>query len=172
MKPEEAKVIANFLAATLEMEAATTIRVIAAMPEGQNEYAPDGRSMKALELAQHIAGAEIMLIGIAIHGGATGLSPAYPEEVKLLATPGAVVEWYSTEQPKTLAQLRALTPEALASVVTVWGGAFSLPAVHYAMLALSHGNHHRGQLSAYLRPMGGRVPSIYGPSGDEELAAS
>jgi uncharacterized damage-inducible protein DinB len=27
--------------------------------------------------------------------------------------------------------------------------------------------HHRGQLSSYLRPMGGKVPSIYGPSGDD-----
>ena len=27
--------------------------------------------------------------------------------------------------------------------------------------------HHRGQLSTYIRPMGGRVPSIYGPSGDD-----
>jgi uncharacterized damage-inducible protein DinB len=28
--------------------------------------------------------------------------------------------------------------------------------------------HHRGQLSVYIRPMGGKVPSIYGPSGDEQ----
>ena len=28
--------------------------------------------------------------------------------------------------------------------------------------------HHRGQLSTYLRPMGANVPSIYGPSGDEQ----
>ena len=27
--------------------------------------------------------------------------------------------------------------------------------------------HHRGQLSTYLRPMGGKVPAIYGPSADE-----
>lgn len=27
--------------------------------------------------------------------------------------------------------------------------------------------HHRGQLSVYIRPMGGRVPSIYGPSADD-----
>jgi uncharacterized damage-inducible protein DinB len=26
--------------------------------------------------------------------------------------------------------------------------------------------HHRGQLTTYIRPMGGKVPSIYGPSGD------
>jgi uncharacterized damage-inducible protein DinB len=28
--------------------------------------------------------------------------------------------------------------------------------------------HHRGQLSVYIRPMGGKVPSIYGPSGDTQ----
>jgi uncharacterized damage-inducible protein DinB len=28
--------------------------------------------------------------------------------------------------------------------------------------------HHRGQLSTYIRPMGGKVPSIYGPSGDDQ----
>jgi uncharacterized damage-inducible protein DinB len=27
--------------------------------------------------------------------------------------------------------------------------------------------HHRGQLSTYIRPMGGKVPAIYGPSGDQ-----
>ena len=26
--------------------------------------------------------------------------------------------------------------------------------------------HHRGQLTAYLRPMGGKVPSVYGPTAD------
>jgi uncharacterized damage-inducible protein DinB len=26
--------------------------------------------------------------------------------------------------------------------------------------------HHRGQISTYLRPLGAKVPSIYGPSGD------
>jgi len=27
--------------------------------------------------------------------------------------------------------------------------------------------HHRGQLTTYIRPMGGKVPGIYGPSADE-----
>jgi uncharacterized damage-inducible protein DinB len=34
-------------------------------------------------------------------------------------------------------------------------------------IALFDSVHHRGQLSTYIRPMGGSVPSIYGPSGDE-----
>jgi uncharacterized damage-inducible protein DinB len=33
-------------------------------------------------------------------------------------------------------------------------------------IALFDAVHHRGQLSTYIRPMGGIVPSIYGPSGD------
>ncbi|HLH31642.1 MAG TPA: DinB family protein [Terriglobia bacterium] len=33
-------------------------------------------------------------------------------------------------------------------------------------LALFDAVHHRGQLSTYIRPMGGKVPSIYGPSAD------
>jgi uncharacterized damage-inducible protein DinB len=32
--------------------------------------------------------------------------------------------------------------------------------------------HHRGQLSTYIRPMGGKVPSIYGPSGDDPMMLS
>lgn len=31
--------------------------------------------------------------------------------------------------------------------------------------------HHRGQLTAYLRPMGGKVPAIYGPSADDSGSA-
>ncbi len=34
-------------------------------------------------------------------------------------------------------------------------------------IALFDSVHHRGQLSTYIRPMGGKVPSIYGPSADD-----
>jgi DinB family len=38
---------------------------------------------------------------------------------------------------------------------------------HMSWIGLFDAIHHRGQLSVYLRPMGGRVPSIYGPSADD-----
>jgi uncharacterized damage-inducible protein DinB len=41
-----------------------------------------------------------------------------------------------------------------------------------AKLMCSHSVHHRGQLSAYLRPMGAKVPGIYGPSGDTDIPES
>jgi len=44
----------------------------------------------------------------------------------------------------------------------------SYPAVVYLTIMVKHSAHHRGQLSAYLRPMGAKVPGIYGPSGDTQ----
>jgi uncharacterized damage-inducible protein DinB len=49
-------------------------------------------------------------------------------------------------------------------------GLFQLPAVTYVQVGLNHSIHHRGQLSMYLRPMGGTVPSIYGESYDAREA--
>jgi len=46
------------------------------------------------------------------------------------------------------------------------------PAGDFLWFILFDAIHHRGQLSAYLRPMGGKVPAIYGPSADEESPPS
>jgi uncharacterized damage-inducible protein DinB len=40
------------------------------------------------------------------------------------------------------------------------------PVSQFLWMILFDAIHHRGQLTAYLRPMGGKVPSIYGPSAD------
>lgn len=41
------------------------------------------------------------------------------------------------------------------------------PAIEFLWDFMFDAIHHRGQLSAYIRPMGGKVPSIYGPSADD-----
>jgi len=46
-------------------------------------------------------------------------------------------------------------------------GVMEMPAVAYLNFMNLHTAHHRGQLSTYLRPMGSKVPSIYGGSADE-----
>jgi uncharacterized damage-inducible protein DinB len=45
---------------------------------------------------------------------------------------------------------------------------FQMPAVAFLDLGIRHSIHHRGQLSVYLRPAGGRVPAIYGESYDSK----
>jgi uncharacterized damage-inducible protein DinB len=47
---------------------------------------------------------------------------------------------------------------------------FQMPAVMFFQVAINHSVHHRGQLSVYLRPMGGKVPAIYGESYDSAEA--
>ena len=60
--------------------------------------------------------------------------------------------------------------DACAKVLDFFG-MMQMPAVVFLQLCIKHSVHHRGQLSAYLRPMGGKVPSIYGPSADENPLA-
>ncbi len=69
----------------------------------------------------------------------------------------------------TLSKLSKLTPEQLTKIVD-FRGLFQMPAVMYLQFALHHSIHHRGQLSAYLRAMGGKVPAIYGESYDSAAA--
>ena len=61
--------------------------------------------------------------------------------------------------------LPALRNEHLLRSVDCCGLA-TFPAVVRVQLLLHHAIHHRGQLSTYLRPMGGKVPPMYGPSHD------
>ena len=84
-----------------------------------------------------------------------------------LKTPGDVLSFYDETVPALLSQLGQLSSEQLAKPITfaIW----TEPAVAYLNLDMKHGVHHRGQLSAYLRPMGAKVPSIYGPSADDPL---
>jgi uncharacterized damage-inducible protein DinB len=165
MNPEHAKAVSEFLANTLEMESKTTKKVIAAVPNDKGDYSPDPKSMKAMDLAWHIVSAEVMLLDMAIGAG----DAAGPERPAGTETTEGIIAWYDQRLPETLAKVRALSGDHLAKVITVWGGYITIPTVGFVGFAVNHSNHHRGQLSAYLRPMGAKVPSIYGPSGDEGM---
>jgi len=65
--------------------------------------------------------------------------------------------------------LKETSGDQLVKVVD-FRGILKFPAVIYLQIALSHSIHHRGQLSMYLRPMGAKVPSIYGESFDAREA--
>jgi hypothetical protein len=77
-----------------------------------------------------------------------------------------LVDWYETNFLRAANRVRAMTPEQLATPVD-FAGVFKMPAVFYPGFVNNHSVHHRGQLAAYLWPMGAKVPSIYGRSADE-----
>ncbi len=85
-----------------------------------------------------------------------------PESIQ---SPATLNGWYSENFETRLNRVAELSGEQLTKIVD-FRGTFQLPAVMYLGFILHHSVHHRGQLSMYLRPMGAKVPSIYGESFD------
>ena len=163
MNPEQAKFLCNFLLNTIQQEAETTKKVIRAVPDDKKSYKPDPKSMTAHELAWHIAASEIWFLDTVLDGKFTmGETPAAPPTI------GAIVEWYDTNHRDRVSKLKNLPADKLANIIS-FGGVMELPAVGCLNLSALHACHHRGQLSSYLRPMGAKVPSIYGGSADEPM---
>jgi len=165
MTNEQVQILHQVALRTLEHEAKTTQRVIDAIPAHNTGYKPDDASMCSLELAKHIAGAELAFLR-GVVSGQFDFSESIPESLK---TPSDVAKWYGAEVEKSLADLRALPTEKLAQIID-FRGVMQMPAVMWVDFALHHTIHHRGQLSAHLRAAGGKVPSIYGPTYEDRQA--
>ena len=167
MKAEDAKKIADFLVATFESEMPATHAVMAAVPADCCGYRPDEKSKTALALARHIALEDEWFLA-AVADGAFGPMKDESDACGLMK-PADAVEYHKKAASTQLARIRALSGEDLVRTIDMFG-AFQLPAVQFLSLAVRHMVHHRGQISAYLRAAGGKVPSIYGPSADTVAA--
>ena len=86
-----------------------------------------------------------------------------------LTTSAEISQWYAGVFEDDLRRHEALPAEQLTNPID-FRGIITLPAVAFLMIGLKHSIHHRGQLSMYLRPMGAKVPSIYGESYDSAQA--
>ncbi len=161
--PEHAIATRDAMLADLEREMDTTVRVIAAIPENRaREYRPDPKARTAWELAWHLVSSEVQMLD-EIAEMKFSMEPRYPTEPRSVAE---MVSWYKEHLPLAVAKVRKLTGQQLVTPVDFYG-AFNFPAFIYISFVSKHSIHHRGQLSAYLRPMGSKVPSIYGGSADE-----
>ena len=167
MRPEDAKIIADFLLGTLGYEVSLTTSVLGAVPPGRLDYRPDPVSKTALGLLRHLALEDEWLLN-AVADGRLG-SPPDDSDACGVMTPKDAVERYQARVPAAIDRIKALSPERLASEVDFFGN--KMPAVVVLSTMIRHTAHHRGQLSSYLRAMGGKVPSIYGPSADTVVPA-
>lgn len=164
MKDEQAAVVLQFLLPAVEMEAGNTRKVLLAVPTDKGDYRPDERSMTALELCWHIAASETFFTTWVV----TGDFPAFGKMPENIKTSQDVVVWYDGQVAANHAKLKTLTGEQAAKELASPMG--SLPAIAFIQMMNNHTIHHRGQLTSYLRPMGAKVPSIYGTSRDDEEA--
>ena len=152
----------------LEQEAQTTRRVLERVPDNKLAWRPHEKARTLGELALHVA---------MVPGGVA----------ELVASPSpAQAPTFTDPSPKSASELIPALDQSIAKVKKVLGGMddaalmatwrlmqgnrelFAIPRV--AMLRsvmLNHWYHHRGQLTVYLRALGVPIPSIYGPSADE-----
>jgi uncharacterized damage-inducible protein DinB len=153
----------------LEQESATTRRVLERVPSDKLSWKPHPKSMSLGELALHVA-----------------MSPAYCSAWALKDTM-QFSGGGGLPQPKTVEEILAAHDEGVAKTretisqigdegmhanwQAVAGGntIFAMPkAALIRSIVMNHTYHHRGQLSVYLRLLDVPVPSIYGPSADEQ----
>ena len=145
----------------INREVQTTRKVIAAIPDGKSDYKPDPHARTAKELAWHLANSDVQFLD-----GIAGLSFNMEAPEHKPQTTAEIEAWYDQNMRRGLAAVAAMTPEQLLTPVEFFG-VFNLPAVLYLSFLNNHSIHHRGELATYLRPMGSKVPSIYGGSYDE-----
>jgi uncharacterized damage-inducible protein DinB len=153
----------------LEQEAATTRRVLERVPDNQLGWRPHQKSRTLGQLALHIA----------IVPGAVAEFVASPSPVQ-------APQFGPDPSPASSSELMPALDQSIAKAKKVLGGMddatlmatwrmmlgdreiFAVPrAAMLRSVMLNHWYHHRGQLTVYLRELGVPIPSIYGPSADE-----
>jgi uncharacterized damage-inducible protein DinB len=165
--------IIDALLAELEQEAATTHRVLERIPEAHLSWRPHPKSMSLGQLALHVA--------------------TVPGSVAELAAVDTIPEPPSFVQPEaaTTAELMPALSASVAQAKRALGGfddakmgamwrlqsggkdILAMPRVAFVRaIMLNHWYHHRGQLLVYLRLLDQSVPSVYGPTADENPFAA
>jgi uncharacterized damage-inducible protein DinB len=165
MTSDQAKAAAEMMATLWEGEFPATCQVLAAVKDDNRNYKPDAKSRSAWELATHLATADIWFMDSIAKGAFEWNPEAAKQAESQFKDVNDVVAFYKQAFPTKLATLRALPAEKQTEVLDFFG-AMKMPRAQWIGFANNHSIHHRGQLAAYLRAMGSKVPNIYGPSAD------
>ena len=148
------------------MEAAATQRVLAAVPDKNHDWRPDPKSRSAIELSAFVAGHAPILTTFLEKGEVRPGPMDLPRSTKDAAAA------FTASLPRLEKALKAVdekTWETKPATLYAPDGSVmqQAPLGGMAWFTLFDLIHHRGQLSTYIRPLGGKVPSIYGPSADD-----
>ena len=164
LTPEVAKSVLYMSLVSIKKEHGTTKNVIAALPANGGDYKPEPAARTALEIAWHIVASEHRFFS-SVRKGFFDVTPnPKPDALK---TGADIAKYYDELLLKDHSALTELSGDDLAKEMD-FRGMFKMPAVSFLDLGLRHSIHHRGQLSVYLRPAGGKVPAIYGESYDSK----
>ena len=164
----------EFLLAELEREAPKTRRALEAVPLGKDDWKPHPKSMPLARLAALVATMPSW-ISLIIEQDELNLTPPPGQGTFQQPATDALVAAHDAAVEKGRAALRKTTDEFL--LTTKWrlaaGGQIVMNELRHIVLAdtFNHLAHHRGQLTVYLRLNDRPVPSIYGPTADDQRFA-
>ena len=169
MHPDHANAVAEAMAGLWRAEFPATVSVMSAVSDAERDYRPHGKSRTAWELVTHLATSDIWFLD-SIAAGAFAFDREKAKQTEAqFRNVSDVVAFYADTFPAKLARVTDLPQERLAEPVDFFG-MMKMSRAQWIGFAGNHSVHHRGQLSAYLRSMGCKVPDIYGPSADSEDA--
>jgi len=164
--------ISEVLLQELDQETKTTRRVLERVPQEHLGWKPHEKSMTLGQLARHIT-----MVPGGVAAGVAELTMQLPD------FPQPTVENARELLPlldESVAKAHAiLEPMSDADMMATWRlvngdqTIMAMPRMAFLRsIMLNHWYHHRGQLSVYLRQLGVKLPSIYGPSADENPFAT
>ncbi len=155
-----------------EQEYYAFVRIFKALPQDRLDYRPHPRSRSAGELVALLLSSQQSCIELCKNRRSLYRSLRWREPASFGA-PDEMISTYERDHASLAIQLGTLDSSWDHPAWLIEGkGEIVLKYTVGGLLwiALFDSVHHRGQLSTYIRPMGGRVPSIYGPSADERAA--
>jgi uncharacterized damage-inducible protein DinB len=160
----EAMTNLEFCTSRRKAERPAFINVLKAIPEEKSAYRPDPKARTAAELAHVLAVEEAALVSLARNGVVEWKDTAPPGRIEESV---AAFERASSELNALMESMDDAAWERKVQFRMGEGGVWEDSLAQMVWGFLFDEIHHRGQLSTYLRPMGGKVPSIYGPSADD-----
>ena len=140
------------------------VRVLKALPQGRLDYRPDPKARTAAELASVLVAEEAALVALLDTGTIHWKEDPPARNVDEIV---AAYERNAAAVDARLARLDDAGWEKKGRFLMEGSPAWEDTIGQFMWGFLFDAVHHRGQLSTYLRPMGGKVPSIYGPSADD-----
>jgi uncharacterized damage-inducible protein DinB len=151
----------------LDQEAQTTKRVLDRIPDDKLAWRPHPRSRSLGQLALHIASAPGNVAALAMQDTVEAPNFSQPEP----KSRQEVLDTFSKSLESAKDTLKKMDDVRLTSMWSLTKNGkilMSVPRIGFLRsILMNHVYHHRGQLSVYLRMLDVPVPSIYGPSADE-----
>jgi uncharacterized damage-inducible protein DinB len=161
--------LADSAIAELELEAGATRRVLERIPEDKLSWRPHPKSMSLGQLALHIASTPAGVAKIASMD--TMEAPDFEQPRPEPTSKAEVLETFERSLGAAKAFLQNLDDdraEATWTMIRAGKQAMAMPRIGFIrMVMFRHLYHHRGEMCVYLRLLDVPVPSVYGPSADE-----